>query len=285
LKPYQTVTGRNAPSASEFVFGPARWIRGFIKPAEGRGLAYLDWASQEIAIAAALSKDQRLIDTYATGDPYLSFAIMNGLAPAQATKASHKSIRDRCKTLFLAINYGAGAWQVAQKAGITLIEAKELMFLHRESYRAFWAWLEDVVDRALLGGRMRSVFGWQRRGSFNATVPELMNWPMQTAGAEMMRAAAIASTEAGIAVNCAVHDAFLISAPLERLDKDVALMSAIMAAAGRAVTGGLDVRVEGVVVRWPDRYMDDRGEQMWRRVMGLLERRWAGATDVVRMRS
>jgi hypothetical protein len=93
---------------------------------------------------------------------------------------------------------------------------------------------------------------------------------MQAAGAEMMRIAAIAATEAGIEVCAPVHDAFLIAAPLERLDSDVAEMRALMSRAGRAVTGGLDVRTEAEVVRWPDRFMDPRGAAMWQRVVGML---------------
>jgi DNA polymerase I len=55
LSPFRSATGRNQPSNSRFIFGPARWVRGLIRPAEGCGLAYVDWASQEIALAAALS--------------------------------------------------------------------------------------------------------------------------------------------------------------------------------------------------------------------------------------
>jgi hypothetical protein len=53
----------------------------------------------------------------------------------------------------------------------------------------------------------------------------------------MMRVAAIAATEAGIEVCAPVHDAFLIAAPLERLDEDVAHMRKIMSHAGEAVCG------------------------------------------------
>jgi hypothetical protein len=52
LSMFQTVTGRNAPSASRFIFGPARWMRGLIKSST-HGLAYLDWQSQEFLIAGA----------------------------------------------------------------------------------------------------------------------------------------------------------------------------------------------------------------------------------------
>jgi hypothetical protein len=48
-------------------------------------------------------------------------------------------------------------------------------------------------------------------------------------------------------------------------------MRECMSKAGRAVTGGLDVRTDVKIARWPDRYMDKRGEAMWRKLMGLLE--------------
>jgi len=97
-----------------------------------------------------------------------------------------------------------------------------------------------------------------------------MNFPMQANGAEMMRIAAIAATEAGIEVCAPVHDAFLIQAPLERLDGDVARMRGLMTEAGRAVTAGFPVRTDATIVRYPDRYMDEAGKVMWDRVMSLL---------------
>jgi hypothetical protein len=100
-----------------------------------------------------------------------------------------------------------------------------------------------------------------------------MNWPIQSAGAELMQIVCIAATEAGIEVAAPVHDGFLITAPLERLDRDVERMKAIMVRASEIVTSGLPIKVEADVVRYPDRYMDERGEASWNRVMGLLARR------------
>ena len=88
----------------------------------------------------------------------------------------------------------------------------------------------------------------------------------------MMRLACNCRTEAGIEVGCPIHDAFLISSPVDRIDEDVAAMREIMSKAGRAITGGLDVRTDKPeVVRWPDRYMDEKGAEMWGKVMTLLE--------------
>ena len=86
-----------------------------------------------------------------------------------------------------------------------------------------------------------------------------------------MRIAAIAATEAGIQVCAPVHDAFLIAAPLDRLEADITAMRDMMTKAGRAVTGGLDIRTDAEIVRWPDRYKDERGRAMWEKVMSLLE--------------
>ena len=73
LSPFKAVTGRNQPSNSRFIFGPARWMRGLIRPPEGYGLAYVDFASQEIGIAAGLSRDERMVEGYSDGRPVPRF--------------------------------------------------------------------------------------------------------------------------------------------------------------------------------------------------------------------
>ena len=55
LSPFRAHSGRNAPSASKFIFAPSVWLRSLIRPEPGRALAHIDFSSQEIGIAAALS--------------------------------------------------------------------------------------------------------------------------------------------------------------------------------------------------------------------------------------
>jgi DNA polymerase-1 len=270
LMPFQAITGRNLPSNAKFIFGPARWLRGLITPPTGWGLAYLDFASEEIAIAAALAGDEMLAEHYLTGDPYLRFAVTAGLAPADATK-DHPA-RDASKSLFLGIGYGMQAASLAAKAGITLVEARELIRLHIETYRNFARWRMDTVDRALLTGHMTTAFDWRRRGATGARPTELMNWPIQSTGADLMRIVCIAATEAGIEVACPVHDAFLIVSPLDRLAQDMEYMREIMQRASEVVTGGLRIRVDAKVIRAGGRYMDERGRAMCEKIMGLLRR-------------
>ena len=124
----------------------------------------------------------------------------------------------------------------------------------------------------MISNRLSTVFGWQRCVKATDKPTSLMNFPMQANGAEMMRIAAIAATEAGINVCAPIHDAFLITAPLWRIDDDVRHMCEIMSKAGSYVTGGIPIRTEARVIRFPDRYMDERGISMWNCVVRLVGR-------------
>ena len=94
LSPFRARSSRNQPSNTRFIFGPAVWLRGLIKPSEGAGIAYVDWRQQEFGIAAALSGDQLMQAAYRSGDPYLAFAKQAGAVPADATKDSHPNNRE-----------------------------------------------------------------------------------------------------------------------------------------------------------------------------------------------
>ena len=113
--------------------------------------AYIDWSSQEFGIAAALSEDERMLEAYASGDPYLAFAKQAGAVPADATKQSHKRERDVFKTVLLGVGYGMEADALASRLGILPIEARELLLKHRETYPRFWRWSQNVVDTAMVG--------------------------------------------------------------------------------------------------------------------------------------
>jgi hypothetical protein len=271
LSAFRSTSGRNQPSNSKFVFGPATWMRGLVRPPEGYGLAYIDWSAQEIAVAAALSGDQAMIDGYASGDPHWAFAQMAGLAPAGSSRQDHPILRARCKTVNLGVNYGMTEIGLALRLGVDPAEAREMLRLHRSTFHRFWEWSEQVVFTGMLRSELYSVFGWRLLIDADVNPRTLMNFPMQANGAEMMRLAAIAATDDGIEVCCPVHDAFVIAAPLDRLEGDVAAMRDFMRRAGIAVTGGLEVRTDATVIRFPDRYMDERGVDMWGRVMALLE--------------
>lgn len=160
LSAFRARTGRNQPSNSKFIFGPSVWLRGLIRPLAGYGLAYIDWKQQEFGIAAALSNDPLMKAAYTSGDPYLAFAKQAGAVPQDATKATHKATREQFKACVLAVQYGMGADALAERIGQPPIRARELLRLHRETYRVFWSWSDAAVDCAMITGSLHTVFGW-----------------------------------------------------------------------------------------------------------------------------
>jgi hypothetical protein len=93
--------------------------------------------------------------------PYLAFAKQAGAAPPEATKATHRAVREMFKACVLAVQYGMGAESLALRIGQPTIRARELLRLHRETYRVFWAWSDAAVDHAMLHGHLDTVFGWR----------------------------------------------------------------------------------------------------------------------------
>jgi hypothetical protein len=177
LSPFGARTGRNTPSNTKFIFGPAVWLRSLIKPGPGRAVAYIDWSSQEVAIAAALSGDTGLRDAVESGDPYLAFAKRSGLAPPDATKHSHGAIRDVCKTTVLGSHYGMGPQALAWRTGLSVIDARDVLRKLAATFPTFWEWAEHVIDVGILSGRLSTVFGWPIHVTDNARPTALRNTP------------------------------------------------------------------------------------------------------------
>ncbi len=269
LSPFRARTGRNQPSNSKFIFGPSVWLRGLIRPRPGWGLAYVDWSQQEFGIAAALSGDPAMKEAYRSGDPYLAFAIQARAVPATATKKTHEAEREQFKACVLAVQYGMGEASLAARINQPVARARQLLALHRQTYRQFWKWSDSAVDEAVLGGRLWAGFGWQIHTRDEINDRSLRNFPMQANGAEMLRIACILLTEAGIHVCAPVHDALLIEAPLDELDEAIATAKALMGEASRIVLDGFELGSDVRAFRYPKRYMDKRGEVMWDTVMNL----------------
>jgi hypothetical protein len=270
LSAFRARTGRNQPSNTKFIFGPSVWLRGLIKPPPGHAVVYCDWSNQEFGIVAKMSGDEKMMEAYESGDPYIAFGKQCGKLPPDATKETHADTRHLLKGCVLGIQFGMESKTLAFRIGQPEIVARELLRAHRDTYRQFWRWSESAVDHAMLLGKLHTAFGWHVHVEQNVNPRSLRNFPAQANGAEMMRIACCLATERGVEVCCPVHDGILICARLDRIDRDVATMRAAMAEASSAVLNGFVIRADVNVVRYPDRFMDWRGATMWKRVMELL---------------
>jgi DNA polymerase I len=170
----------------------------------------------------------------------------------------------------LGVLYGLGEVGLARKLGVPPHRGRELLGLHRRTFRRFWEWSDATEERAILTGELRTVFGWTVRVGADVNPRSLRNFPMQSHGAEMMRLAACLSTERGIGVCCPVHDAFLIEADADAIEADTGRMRDAMREASELVLPGFPLKTDAKIVRHPDRYSDPRGERMWNAVGRIL---------------
>jgi hypothetical protein len=263
-------TGRNQPSNTRFIFGPASWVRHLIRPEPGMALAYVDYSQQEFAAAAALSGDPAMLAAYRSSDPYLAFARMAGAVPADATKQSHPVERERFKVCALAVQYGMGAESLAAALNLPAAYGRDLLNQHKRTFPRFWQWVANVASTAAARRRLVAAFGWQLNVTAETRPTTLQNWPCQAAGAEMLRLAIIGAVERGIRVCAPVHDALLIEAPVDDIEAAAAETSALMTQASRIVLGGEPVRTDAKIIRHPDRYEEPRGGALWAEICRLV---------------
>jgi len=270
LSPFGSDTGRNQPSNSRFAFGWPSWMRSLIVAPAGKVLAYVDYSSQEFALAAALAGDRSMAEDYESGDPYLAFAARAGAVPAGATKATHAAERSTFKVAALAVQYGMGGISLAESAGMSLPAAERLIRAHQEVYPDFWRWREMLCDHVGTGGEISTRYGWKRRLRPNDRSTSIGNFLVQGAGAEILRLAIIALEESGRRVLAPVHDALLVEIDEHHLDAELAEVRRLMARAAATITGELEVRTDAELVRPGEHYKDGRGAEIWRLVAPVL---------------
>ncbi len=276
LWPFQAKTSRSQPKASEWIFSPAVWLRSLIKPERGRAVAYIDWSAMEFMLAAVLSNCRIMLELYASGDPYLNFAKRVGAVPQSATSESHAAVREQYKVVLLATQYGMQMETLAARLKTHSFEAYEMLNQHRSQFTEYWAWSDDWVAHALDTGKMATVLGWEcTTGITELGERSIRNWPVQSAGAEILRIACIMAERHGVELIGSVHDALLIESSLEDIDAAVTLTREIMRRASRIVLnaapdGPHELRTSVTVVRYPDRYSDKRGRKIWAQVLERL---------------
>jgi hypothetical protein len=274
-------TGRNQPKAKQFLFAQSSWTRGLVKPGPDEFIAYIDWSAAEFAIAAALSGDKEMLKAYASGDPYIQSAISMGFAPKGATKATHGAVRDLFKVWLLSAQYGALPSTLLNRLSVELAagmsdpaySADDFLQQHRRVYARYWQWAQRHVDSFLITGCAETCYGW--RHHLNPELKqwkirnEALNFPIQAAGAEMIRWACVYATEAGIQICAPVHDALLICGHADRVEVIVNTARVCMDQASEEILG-LRVRTDVKIVKYPDRFEDARGVGTWERIMSML---------------
>jgi hypothetical protein len=271
LFPFGTATGRNAHARSPY--NAHAGMRSFMVFPRDRIGAYLDWRTQEVGVAAALSGDTALIDDYLAGDIYHALARLCGLTddpdPIHCKK-TNPAMRNRMKPLQLGINYGMGVPSLARGLDRHPLIASQIIERHKRRYPRFWEWRTKMVRNAMLERRIESVFGWPLYISHSPNKRTLYNFPMQSGGAEMLRLATMRLCDAGIVPIMLIHDGILFE---ETDPEQIEHAKEIMRQAGRDTCDGLEIGVDvDQMLKDGARYCDKRpvAQQMWSTIMDVL---------------
>ena len=267
---YGTKTARNAPSASKYIFGPAKWLRFLITPPPGQVLVHRDFSQQEVRIAAVLSGDTALLEACEGGDVYLGIAEQLGFLSVSMSDDERKAVRTLFKTVMLGIQYGLGARSLAVRTGVSLTEAYEILARLRARFRRFEAYARQVVDHAGLKLEISTPFDWRLQCPPETNPRTVRNFPIQSTGSEILHVLCILAERRGIKLVAPIHDAVLAEGELGQTDELVSELDRVIRDAAALVLRGYELPSGYQVIHPGERFFDDRGEAMWTTVTGLV---------------
>ena len=271
---YGTKTARSAPSNSQYIFGPAKWIRFLITPPPGRVLVHRDYKQQEVRIAAILSGDSALLQACESGDVYLGIAQQLGFVRESMNAAELKAVRVLFKTVVLGIQYGLGALSLSIRTGISLTEAYEILARLKARFRVFETWAAGVIDHAGLELEVGTPLRWFMQCPPGINPRTVRNFPVQATAAEILHVACILAERRGIEIIAPVHDALMAEGPIDRAEELSIALDRCMRDASAIVLRGYELPTDTADLDGPifpgQHYYDGRGVEMWETVTRLV---------------
>src|SRR5262249_53621933 len=138
------------------------------------------------------------------------------------------AVRDLAKIIVLSIQYGAGAPSLAQRAGLSLTEAFEILARIRASFHQFFDFTLSVADHAGLKLEVSTCFGWRMRCSSGMNPRTIRNFPVQATGAMILHAACLLAERRGLEIVAPIHDAFVAQCELRNVAETAAALDRVM---------------------------------------------------------
>ena len=96
---------------------------------------------------------------------------------------------------------------------------------------------------------------------------------MQANGPEILRLACGLILDSGVSICCPVHDAVLIEAPLDKLNEHILIAKNAMEQASEIILDCFQIKTDAYIVKYPDRYSDERGKKMWDTIWDIINRK------------
>lgn len=156
-----------------------------------------DLATAEMYYAGSLSKDAELCNVFARGQDFHSsiakIAFQLDITEDQIKK-EFPEYRQASKAIAFGILYGAGADKVAEQAGITVAEAKNIIKTYFKKFSTLENWIKQTKDKISGNGFIYSALGRKRRvpDTFSASnesaakaVRSAMNFTVQSVSSDI----------------------------------------------------------------------------------------------------
>jgi DNA polymerase-1 len=252
----------NIPIRSE----EGRRFRQCFVPTEGRRFLVADYNQIELRVIAHLAEDPGLVEAFGSGtDIHTATASrIYGVEPGEVTIA----MRSKAKMVSYGLAYGMEAYGLAQRLGIPVVEADQILGAYFEGFPSVRAYMDRVVAEARDRGYTETLMGRRR------LIPELqsgryqvraagerqaMNAGIQGLAADIFKVALVrldAALAAGGLTSrlvLQVHDEVIVEVPPEEA---VPAEKAVV----DAMTGAVELRVPLTVnVSWGDTWASAKG--------------------------
>jgi DNA polymerase I-like protein with 3'-5' exonuclease and polymerase domains len=273
LSGFGTKTARNAPSNSKFIFGPARWLRFYITPPLGRVVIHRDYKQQEPRIAALQSGDANLLAACESADLYLGMADQLGFLRESMNEIELEGLRSLFKIVVLGILYGLCARSLAEKTGVSLYEAEEILLKMRLRFSRFEDYVTAVLDHAGLEDMVMTDGGWYLQCPPGSNERTIRNFRVQATGSHILHTDSILAERRGLEIIAPVHDALMFEGDLADAVELERATDRLMRDASATVLGGYELPSDCQIIRPGDHYEEKKGRAMWETVNRLLDKR------------
>jgi len=239
-------TGRMSCSDPNLMQVPARKMpifRSFFTAPRGQYMLVADAQQQEVRLAAALSRDDKLIQE-----------LNDGVDLHQVTANMFGVDRDRGKAINLGLNYGMSGYGLAAMLGISEEEAEAGIKTRERRYKGLSAWQNMTINKAQKQLKVRSLSGrpiWINPYlQYDGWKRNAINGPVQASAADHTKRALVAmhqmceEEDVPFGVCMAVHDEIVSNVPAGMMKTYKKIARDAWREAGVAMTSVVELPIE-----------------------------------------
>ncbi|MBI4090708.1 MAG: DNA polymerase I [Candidatus Komeilibacteria bacterium] len=233
---------QNIPIRTEL----GRTIRQAFIAARGYRLVSADYSQIELRLAAVISKDPKMLASFKKGEDIhrRTAAEINRVALDEVTPDQRRN----AKEVNFGVIYGLGSTGLAQRTGMSRLEAKEFIAKYFELYKKVKEYIDTTKSFAHEHGYVVTLFGRKRKlPEIYSSAPMLVaqaermavNMPLQGTAADLMKLAMIRSYDEiqkahpETRMLLQVHDELVFEVPADEVEKTARLIKKTMESVAR----------------------------------------------------